>query len=840
MKQKSRHHPAAAPDGEASGIYCHIDLLGPEGLHGWALDRQNPAVSVLLDIVVDGEEIGQVLCDGIRPDVEAAQIGPSHVGLSFPLPDWLADGQPHDLAIRDPFQRIIGLVRSGQTYHSLVFKLDYVPRVVSCVDGLRNGGIEGWVLRNLPGAPALQGSATLRIEWNGITVGHTRADRARLDVAQAHDAPAGCGFRFVPPDATRVPGATIFRLFLMPENIELGGSPVTVRFASNADEEQLLEIVQTADRLEREAAQLRRNVRYLLPAPIYGLDQYDEWFPLYIADLRRRVAAGRMPGREQPLVSVVCPIYRPALVHFDAAVRSVLAQTYANWELILVDDCSNDPALTASIEAFAAEDTRVRIATRRRNGGISEATNTAIKAAKGAWVALFDHDDLLVDVALEAMVAALRPETRLAYSDEDKVEESGRHVEPALKPDWNHRYLLGTNYVCHLTMLRQDLLQRVGPLRKAYDGAQDHDLLLRAAEALQPEEILHVPEILYHWRKTPQSTASSGSNKGYAAAAGAKAVSDHLARIGRPADVTPISGMTLYSQAWLTTTEPTVTIIVPYKDQIATTMRCLEALDRNTAYRNWQLVLVDNWSTDADAPDFAAQAAKRRRTQVLRVEEPFNFSRLNNLAVKTAPAAYYVFLNNDLFVTDPDWLRAAVNEALVDDRVGIVGGKFLYPNGTVQHAGVVLGAGGIAGHSFMGIPADAGGYCGRALVAQELTAVTAAGMLVRAKAFDAVGGFDEAALTVAFNDVDLCLRVRQAGYRVIMTPAFAGEHHESLSRGLDKHQLDETRFFHEIETMRERWGTLLEADPAYSRHFALVAQTYTELVTPKRAERRTG
>jgi GT2 family glycosyltransferase len=812
-------------------------MLAPEGLHGWAMDRQNPAVPVLLDIVVDGNEIGQVLCDGIRPDVEEAQIGPAQVGLSFLLPDWLMDGQPHDLTIRDSSRRIVGFMWDDQIHHSLSFKLDYIPRVLSCVDGLRNGGIEGWVLRTERTAPALQGGATLRIEWNGVTVGYTHGDRARLDVAQAYDAPAGCGFRFVPPTATRVPGATVFRLFLMPENIELEGSPATVRFASNADEDQLLEIVQAADRLEREAAQLRRRVRYLLPAQTYELEQYDEWFPLYVADLRRRVAAGRMPGREQPMVSVVCPIYRPARAHFEAAVRSVLAQTYANWELILVDDCSGDPALTASIEAFAAEDPRVRIATRHRNGGISEATNTAIKAAKGTWVALFDHDDLLLDVALEAMVAALRPETRLAYSDEDKVEESGRHVEPALKPDWNHRYLMGINYVCHLTMLRRDLLTQVGPLRKAYDGAQDHDLLLRAAEVLQVEEILHVPEILYHWRKTPQSTASSGSNKTYAAAAGAKAISDHLARIGRPAAVTPIRGMTLYSQAWQTTAEPSVTVIIPYKDQIAITERCLEALDRNTAYRNWQLVLVDNWSTDADAKDFAKRAAKRKRTQVLRVEEPFNFSRLNNLAVKTAPAEYYVFLNNDLFVTDPDWLRAAVNEALVDDQVGIVGGKFLYPNGTVQHVGVVTGVGGIAGHSFLGIPGDDGGYCGRALVAQELTAVTAAGMLVRAKAFDAVGGFDEEYLPVAFNDVDLCLRVRQAGYRVIMTPAFAGEHHESLSRGLDTRPEHEGRVFHEIETMRERWGDLLNADPAYSRYFALVAKTYSELVPPpKRAE----
>ena len=209
------------------------------------------------------------------------------------------------------------------------------------------------------------------------------------------------------------------------------------------------------------------------------------------------------------------------------------------------------------------------------------------------------------------------------------------------------------------------------------------------------------------------------------------------------------------------------------------------------------------------------------------MEEEFNFSRLNNLAVKACPADYYVFMNNDLFVTDPNWLRAAVNEALVDNKVGIVGGKFCYPDGSVQHAGVVLGLGGIAGHTFMGLPSDNIGYCGRAVLAQELSAVTAAGMLVRAEAFDAVGGFDDVALKVAFNDVDLCLRVRQAGYRVIMTPDFAAEHHESLSRGLDTRPTQEGRFFREVETMRERWGALLESDPYYSRHFALVPTKFS-------------
>ena len=372
----------AAVEAVVSSVYCHIDHLGSDGLHGWAMDRPNPNTPVRLHVIVDGQEIGHVVCDGLRPDVAAAEIGPAQVGLSLLLPDWLLDDQPHELTLRDPLRRIVEIENDGKLERSLPFRLRYRPTLSSCVDGFRNGGLEGWVLRTNLGQTGLHGECAVRIEWNNETVGYIRADRPRRDVAAATGGPATCGFRFVPPEITRVPGTTTFRLFLMPENIELSGSPVNIRFASDEDEERLLEIVQVVDRLEREAAQLRRQIRNLLPEPVYCLDQYDEWFPRYLTDLRRRVAARRMPGRDMPLVSVVCPIYRPELQHFEAAVRSVMAQTYTNWELILVDDGSKDPALTASIQAFVAEDPRIRVAQRRRNGGISEATNTAIAAAK--------------------------------------------------------------------------------------------------------------------------------------------------------------------------------------------------------------------------------------------------------------------------------------------------------------------------------------------------------------------------------------------------------------------------------------------------------------------------
>jgi GT2 family glycosyltransferase len=616
----------------------------------------------------------------------------------------------------------------------------------------------------------------------------------------------------------------------MPEDVELVNSPQHTTIVSDAEEARLLALADSVDNLHRELTRIRRQVRELLPRPSYTLATYDAWFRRYAEALRNRyIENAEVPGA--PLVSVICPVYRPNLAEFEAAVESVRVQTYTNWELILVDDHSRDQALTARINRFADEDSRIRAVRRSKNGKISAATNTALEVARGEWVAFFDHDDLLVDVALSCMLKAAQDGTKtVLYSDEDKVDASGIFIDPAMKPDWNHRLMLGVNYVCHLLMVRRDALDRVRPLRGAYDGAQDHDLILRLSETVPEAEILHVPEILYHWRKATNSTASGLSAKPYASSAGVRAVSDHLERLGRLAEVRAVDDMTLYEVRFKLMKKPWVTVVIPFKDQIETTQRCIDALEKRTAYSNLDLVLVDNWSTSPESEKFAATIRRKKNTRLLRVEEPFNFSRLNNLAVKGTKAEYIVFMNNDLFVSNEDWLTAILGEAESDSRVGAVGGRFTYPNGTVQHAGVVLGIGGVAGHVHAGLPRDDGGYAGRALMAQEMSAVTGAGMLVRRSAFEEVGGFDESDLQVAFNDIDLCLKLRRAGYRIIYTPAFQAEHHESLSRGDDEHPLQETRFFHEGEVMRERWGEILLRDPFYSRHFSLDKQPFFDLV----------
>ncbi len=723
----------------------------------------------------------------------------------------------------------------GQTYRYIDFTWTYAPTVRSFVDGIRYGAFEGWVARTERGSPELIGNCMVRVTCDGMTVGHVRAQQHRGDVARVIKGPSNCGFRFEPPASVRSGYARKFQFFLMPENIELKNSPTVASLVNDETERRLLDLVGAVDTMHRELTKIRRQLHEMAPTPRYSVADYDRWFRLYEPALRLRVAAERPADdwADGPLVSVLCPVYRPGKSDFGVAIASVLGQSYRNIELILVDDSSKDAALSAMMAEFAERDSRVVLLKHRKNQGISAATNTALKAARGEYVAFFDHDDVMVDVAIECMVAAaLKTGAELLYSDEDKVDDSGSYTVPALKPDWNHRLMLGVNYVCHLLFVRRSLTERAGPLNSAYDGAQDHEYILRMSEHLSPGQIHHVPEVLYHWRITAGSTAATISNKTYAIDAGVRAVSDHLARIGRPAEVETMLGQTLYHQAWPLAEEPRVSIIVPYKDQIETTERCLDTILSTTAYKNYDIILVDNWSTSRESVAFAKRVAKVPNARILRIEEDFNFSRINNLAVATTEAEFLVFMNNDLFVTNDGWLRNIVSEAVADPAVGAVGGKFVYPDGSIQHAGVATGIGGVAGHVHVGLQSDDNGYGGRMLFAQEMSAVTAAGMLVRASVFEQVGGFDEKDLKVAFNDIDLCLKIRAAGYKVIWTPDFQAEHHESLSRGSDERPMQENRFFDEIEVMKARYGELLKRDPFYHPKFALDRQPFFDLVEP--------
>jgi GT2 family glycosyltransferase len=786
---------------------------------GWAYDRLAPHVPVTLDVFIDGALLAAVACDLERPDVLASGHPSSAVGFRADLPTAYFDGRDHILEIRPQHNDPRRLETSqGEGGERQTFNLPS-HEIVGCLDGLRDGAVRGWVFRRDNTTGATSGGLQVLVTMHGHPVAQIAAREYRGDVAAALGCGADCGFSFYPP-LRFVAGRTVEFDFRVIPSLE---TVAAIRDLEDA-----------TDKIFAEIWKLRSRLRQMAPAESYTVENYDGW----ARDYRKSLAAapdrlaGLLPteGSAPPLVSIICPAYKPRLSDFEAAVDSVRAQTYPHWELIVVDDASGSAELTARIAAFVRQDRRIKATTLAKNGGISAATNAALARAKGTYIALFDHDDLLADRAIEFMLAAaLRTGAQMLYSDEDKIDDAGVFSEPNFKPDWNYRLLLSQNYVCHLLFVERTLLAAVGPFNRACDGAQDHDIIIRLSETVPHDRIVHVPEVLYHWRKTPTSTAGSGGSKPYTVAAGIRAIQDHLDRKGLKGRAHSPRGFTCFGIDWALSHEPSVTVLIPYREHIAMTRACVEALQAHTDYANYRILLIDNWSTSDEALAFAAEMDARAGVSVLRVAEPFNYSRLNNLGVAASEGELLLFLNNDVFVSDPGWLRTMVGEMLADPRVGIVGAKLLYPGGLVQHGGVILGVGGVGDHAHRGRTADDPGYGVRAISAQEMSAVTAACMLCRRDAFASVGGFDEQDLQVAFNDIDLCLKIGRAGYRIVWTPAAVAEHRESLSRGDDMRPDQQTRFFAENEIMLARWGSVIAADPPYHRAFSRHSGIFAEL-----------
>ena len=537
------------------------------------------------------------------------------------------------------------------------------------------------------------------------------------------------------------------------------------------------------------------------------------------AALQQRLAA--LPT--QALLSVLMPTWRPDIALFKAAVASVQGQLYPHWQLCIADDASGSAELDALLAELQASDARIRVVRRTDNGHICAASNSALALADGPWVVLLDHDDLLAEHALLLLAEAIAafPEAGLVYSDEDKLGPEGQRENPNFKPDWNHDLCLAQNLVCHLCAIRSSLMRRIGGLRPGFEGAQDHDLVLRLAEQLQARQIVHIPHVLYHWRMHAGSTAAGAEAKPYAQEAGRRAVQEHLQRSGSTATVQSV-GSGRYRVHWpLPEALPLVSIIIPTRNQLGLLRQCIQTLDQLTDYPNRELIVIDNGSDDADALAYLHTLAARPAVRVLRDPSPFNYSALNNLAAAQAKGSLLALLNNDIEVIDGGWLREMVSQAL-RPGVGAVGAKLLYPDRTIQHGGVILGTdrgdgfGGVAGPAQKGLARKAGGYAGRAVLAQSFSAVTAACLVLRKAHFDAVGGFDAEHLAVTYNDVDLCLRLREAGLSNVWTPYAELIHHESISRGRDIGGKQQDRFLRERAWMLQRWGDQLRFDPAYN------------------------
>jgi GT2 family glycosyltransferase len=514
----------------------------------------------------------------------------------------------------------------------------------------------------------------------------------------------------------------------------------------------------------------------------------------------------------------------------------VRSQLYENWELCIADDCSSSERVREVLEEYRAIEPRIRVTFRSSNGHISEASNSAAALAQGEFLVLLDHDDELRPHALYLVVHKLNQQANLdlIYSDEDKIDEQGIRTTPYFKSSWNPELLLAQNYICHLATIRRSLFEALGGFRKGLEGAQDWDLFLRVSSASTAERIHHIPHVLYHWRATSASTAQSIAAKPYVSEAQRRVVQDHLVRIGDSAAkaevLAAISSIRVKRQ--VPEPEPFVSLIIPTKDRVDLLSRCVDGVLNGTSYGNLELLIVDNNSIEAETAVYLASVSQDPRVTVIKDDEPFNYARINNAAALCARGSILGFLNNDIEVVSADWLREMVSQ-LARDGVGAVGARLLFPTGLVQHAGVVLGIDSVAGHSFYGESKFRGGYFNHAVLAHNVSAVTAACMLVKRSVFDQVRGFDEKQLGVSFNDVDLCLKIREAGELIVYTPYAELVHNESASRGYEDSAEKIKRFEQETALMKSRWGESLKSDPYYNPNLTLMTRDYGLAFPPR-------
>ena len=536
-----------------------------------------------------------------------------------------------------------------------------------------------------------------------------------------------------------------------------------------------------------------------------------------------------------PTFSILMPVYNSKPVWLRRAIESVCHQIYPNWELCIVDDASTDRDVTQVLKEMAAKNPRISIQVRSKNGNISRTSNDALSMAQGEWVVLLDHDDELKEDALFWLARAIKTNEKasIVYSDEDKIGEDGVRRDPHFKTEWNPGLLLSYNYFCHLLAIRKDLVNQAGGFREGFEGAQDYDLILRCIEHIDPDTILHVPRVLYHWRIHSQSTASNIRVKYGAREAGARAIADHLARKKIAAKVSSVEGG--YRVEYVQIQKPKVTILIPTKDQANLLKTCVDSLLSNTNYQNREIMLIDNKTEDSEARALLL-SYQAKGIKVLRDEGSFNYSRLNNLASRVAGGDLLLLLNNDIEPMNSDWLDVMVNEISQKD-VGAVGAKLLYPDGNIQHGGVITGLGGVAGHSHKHLSGSFPGYFSRASVTQDLSAVTAACMLIRKEVFVKIGGLDQENLSVAFNDVDLCLKIREQGWRIVWTPFAKLVHHESARRGGDTTPEKQARFASEVAFMKSKWGIKLQQDPHYSPNLTLDNEHF-DIACPPRLENK--
>ena len=542
--------------------------------------------------------------------------------------------------------------------------------------------------------------------------------------------------------------------------------------------------------------------------------------------VRMRSLVELLPAR--PKISIVMATYNTPGEFLRQALESVVTQVYPDWELCIADDASSLRHVRPILEEYAAADPeRIKVVYRSQNGHISHASNSALDLVTAEYVGFLDHDDLLTPDALFEIAVLLNrhPNADIVYTDEDKIDANKNLREPFFKPDWSPDTFLSRMYTCHFSVYRRSLIESIGRLRAGFEGSQDWDLMLRASE--RTGEIYHVPRVLYHWRIHNESTASSAAAKPYAKEAAIRAIGEALERRGESGTVLEVESCPgTFLVRYAIRNRKKVSIVIPTRDHGEDVDRCLRSVFSKGSYSDFEVLLIDNGSTERSSLEVFKRWAKRdSRVRVVPYDVPFNFSKINNFGVSQSSGEYVLLLNNDTEVLSDDWLQAMVEQAQ-RPAIGAVGALLLYPDRTVQHAGVVIGVGGVAGHSHKHYQSTATGYFQALTSVTNYSAVTGACLMVRRNTFDQVGGLDEQ-LAIAFNDVDFCLKLLAAGYRNIYLPHVKLYHFESKSRGYETTKEQIARFERETETMIDRWHIDTLPDPYYSPNLTLKLENFS-------------
>lgn len=568
------------------------------------------------------------------------------------------------------------------------------------------------------------------------------------------------------------------------------------------------------------------KIKYqFLRKELEGMDEYHRWIYFNEPTAKELEEQRKTKFKVEPKISILVPMYHTPVKYFEELVDSLIHQTYRNWELCLADGSEEK---NKEILKIASKDERIKYQFLNRNQGISANTNAALKCATGDYIALLDHDDVLADFALYEIVKVIneKEEVEFIYSDEDKCTKIENRYDPHFKPDFAIDTLRSVNYICHFSVFKKELMDKLGGFRSEFDGAQDYDIILRMAE--QAKSIVHIPKILYHWRVHPASTAAStaGDAKPYAFEAGKKAIESHLERVGLKAKVEHGISLGIYRTIYEVIGNPKVSIVIPNMDHIEELKVCIDSILEKTTYSNYEMIVVENNSKKEETFAYYKEIEKNERIKVVYYpEKKFNYSKIINFGVKEATGEYIMQLNNDTELITPNWLEELLGYAQRKD-IGAVGVKLYYPDNTIQHDGVIIGIGGVGGHILKNLPRDQRGYFARDSFVQNLSAVTAACMLSKKEIYEEVGYMDET-FEVAFNDLDFCLKIREKGYLIVIDPFVELTHYESKSRGYEDTEEKKKRFQGEVERFQKKWETILEeGDPYYNPNFRLDIEDY--------------